>query len=242
MTDDSHLWLAVSGWLAWFLKEVIALVIRRSELRTGRHGIIEGRAGIVCDAEVDEGGTVLLDYFPAMEGYSQYSRCRNIRVQVDCQLFNDSDTQSVYMRPTIEIWGVEGLRMNYRNPHLLEFDDDADVWRDTPSISVPAHSITRLRLIMPLGIDFAKAQEEIWDYYEGAVLLLRLETIEGKAREFRVCTSSFAGSDRVVWPQRCRYPIFNHLPTNEDGRKAGRRPQKRKSSRRRKRVKSELAS
>ena len=120
--------------------------------------------------------------------------------------------------------------MTYNNPEFAIFDTSSGHWLTGRPILVPPHGVARVRMEMLLGSDLGDAEEEIRDVYEGTVALLHVRTIDGKERGFRICTRSFAGSDKVVWPKHCKYPVYNLVSLNEEGRNTGRRPQKRRPS------------
>jgi len=201
----------------------------RSLARAGRVGLIESRSRICCDSETRDGSVVTVDYFPEMVRFHQYSDCRRFRAEFGCQFINDSDTQIVYTQPALEFWGVEGLRLLFSNPQMFVYLQPGDTWQDASAITVPAHSVVGARIEVPIAASFREAEEAINDTYGETVVLLRTQTIEGKAVRLRLCASSIAGQNKVTWPHDKKFPIFNIYSLNRDGRNAGRHPQQRKA-------------
>ena len=228
MPDSWDILLGISGWAAWLSKEIISKLLTRGLARTGPLGVIEGQSRIVCDTEAKDGGVITLDYFPEMTKYPQYSDCRRFRLEINCQLYNDTDTQVVYAKPDLEFWGVEGLRLFSHHPSMFLMTQPGGTWEEADTIAVPAHSVSGARFEVPIGATFKTTEAEIQDIYGETVVMLRAKSISGKAVSFRLCTRSFAGLQRVVWPSDKKYPIFNIYSLNKDGRRAGRRPQERK--------------
>jgi hypothetical protein len=229
MPDSWSILLALSGWAAWLSKEIISKLLNRRLARTGRVGAIEGPARILCDTETRNGGIVSVDYFPEMSKYPQYSDCRRFRAEFECQFFNDTDTQIVYTQAALEYWGVEGLRLQHSNPSAFVLSSSSGTWQEAGTIAVSAHGVTRARFEVPIAFDFRATEKAVRDIYGESVVILRVQTISGKESSFRICTSSFAGANKVVWPANRKYPIFNVYSLNKRGRNAGRRPQERDS-------------
>lgn len=227
MPETFNILLALSGWAAWLSKEIIAKLLSRSLARKGPLGVIEGRTRIVCDTATKDGHIVIVDYFGGMGNYPQYSDCRNFRLESECQFFNDTDTPVVYTGPELQLWGVEGLRLLFHNPQLWVLDPSGGGWQRNNAIVVPSHGVTSARLELPIAAYFGEAESEVLTTYGESVALLRLRSITGRAVTFRLCTSSFAGKHKVVWPSEKKYPVFNISALNVDGRNAGQRPQDR---------------
>ena len=195
---------------------------------TGGLSFIEGDSAILCDTLTKNAGVVSVKYFPEMASYPQYADCTRFRIELDGQFFNDTDTQRTLQNPIIEFWGVEGLRLTANNPAFDIFDANRKEWirnDATRTISVPARDMTRIRFELGLGMNFAETGELVEDMYDGTVALLKVKMVNGGDHRFRICTYSFAGPEKVVWPHDRKYPIYNLLALNAHGRRAGRRPQ-----------------
>lgn len=226
MLDGWSLLLALSGWGAWLSKEIITKLLDRRLARTGRVGVIEGSSRVLCDTRTSDGGIVAVSYFPEMSKYSQYADCKRFRVEIECQFFNDTDTQVVFTQPKLEIWGVEGVRLLYSSPKAFVLTDSG-TWQEAGTIAISSHGVTKARFDISLAYNFSDTEEEIRLTYGESVVLLRVLTISGESFALRICTSSFAGARKVVWPAEKTYPIYNLYSLNRDGRQAGRRPQER---------------
>jgi hypothetical protein len=227
MVNEWEILIAVSGWGTWIAKEIITRLLDRRLARTGGIGLVEGRSQIVCDTTDKSGNTFVVDYFSGMSRFPQYSDCRRFRVIFDSSFFNDTDTQVAFTNFDLDFWGVEGLRLQCRGVQSLIPSDGADAWQSAGALTVPPHSVAPVRFEVPVGSSFTDADEYIREYVGEAVVLLRTQSIDGKASLFRLCTHSFAGLNAVCWPPERKYPIFNIYALNVGGRKAGRRPQPR---------------
>jgi hypothetical protein len=228
MVNGWEIAIAASGWGAWIAKEIITRLLDRRLARTGAIGLVEGRSRIVCDTTDKSGNTFVVDYFPEMSRFPQFSDCRRFRVIFDSKFFNDTDTQVVYTKFDLDFWGVEGLRLQHSGAHPLIPSEGADTWQLAGAITVPAHSVTPVRFEVPVGSNFTGVDEYIRDYVGEAVVLLRTQSIDGKVGSFRLCTRSFAGLNTVSWQPQRKYPIFSIYALNVGGRNAGRRPQPRR--------------
>ena len=105
---------------------------------------------------------------------------------------------------------------------------------DTGGIVVPSRGTTRILVRMLIPQDYKERTEDLDQTFTGSVALLKLTTTTGKARTFRIATSSFWGDDLVTWPEESKYPFYNtHSKNAEKGYdlrnrlRSGRKPQKR---------------
>src|SRR4051794_31892008 len=109
MLDPLSILVAVSGWGAWLSKEIISKHIDRRFARVGSLGVVEISTRLLCDTHTRDGGIVSVDYFDEMLQHPQYADCERFRLEIEFELFNDTDTQIVFKQPKLEFWGVEGL-------------------------------------------------------------------------------------------------------------------------------------
>jgi len=227
--DSRTLLLTASGWVVWIIKEIISGVIGaridRASSRAGKHGAIPIRKGMHCDSQNRDGQWGTVDYFVGMQKYPQYFDCRRFRIEYLFQLFNDSDTQTVYRDLIVESWGIEGPRMRHLNPDFCVADKLGGPWDTVKSITVPAHGTVNVRVRLPIGGTFESAEASVQDTYAGTVPLLKTKTIDDKSRDFRISRSSVVGLNLVSWRDGFKYPIYSHYSLNEDGREAGKKPQ-----------------
>lgn len=219
--------IAVSGWGAYLAKELIPRLLDRRLARTGRIGVVEGQTRVMCDTTSADGNTYVIDYHPSMATLPQFSDCRRFRIVFDTALSNDTDTQVVFTQFDLEFWGVEGLRLQSHGDEVLIPNEGSDTWQKMRAITVPPHSVVGMRFEVLVGSGFKDSEEAIRTIYGEAVVLLKVQSIDGKQSAFRLCTHSFAGANSVVWPDDKKYPVFNMRSLNRDGWKAGRRPQPR---------------
>jgi len=233
LKDPLVVWVVASGWLAWIAKEVISLLLKRFAERCGKHEYLRVRSGVVCDIMLEDGEYASLDWYPRYPNFSLETRkARRLRIEFEGDIVNHSDVQVVYSKPVCEIWGIEGRRLVWKDPTIVlpAAEGQVGVSDRAVSITVPAHGSTRLIVRLSLSMVYEKALEQLHTTFAEAVAQLMLSPPKGRPRVFRVCTSSFAGENLVVWPGRTRYPIYNTYALNERGRRAGRRAQRRRGN------------
>jgi hypothetical protein len=209
--------VALGAILGWTAKELTLRLFDRGFARMGRIGIVEGHTRIICDRDSRDGHTYPVDFISQVEALAHYADCRRFRVVFDTQISNDTDTQVVFTRFDFEFWGVEGLRMQHHGEQALIPAEDPEEWQLATAVTVPAHSVARVRFELWVGSTFAAAQRNIQDCYGESVVLLKMQSIDGNSASFRLCTRSFAGSNSVVWPSDKKYPVFNMRSLNQDG-------------------------
>ena len=221
--------IAISGWASWILKEIISLLLKRKAARSGKREFIRIQSGVFLDALMENGEYACLKYDPKYPNLPfDKMKTKHFRLEFEGELVNDSDVQIIYKNAIVEIWGIEGLRMTYRSPCVLIQTDDGFSGKDDKivSIIVPPHGTTRIIVQLLLPMNYKLALSEINKHYSEAVALLKMTPLNGKPCGFRICTTSFAGKNLVVWPERCKFPIFNEYCLNERGIRAGFHPQK----------------
>ncbi len=221
--------LAISGWAAWISKEIISLLLKRAVVRSGKHEFLIIRSGVFLDALMENGQFACLEYHPKYPNLRlDKMKTKHFRLEFEGELLNDSDVQIIYKNPIVEIWGIEGLRMIHKSPRVLIQTADGFFGTDDKivSIIVPPHGTTRIMIQLLLPMDYKIAVSQVNKDYSEAVALLRITAMNGRPREFRICTTSFAGKNLVVWPERCKFPIFNEYSLNEREIRAGFHPQK----------------
>ncbi len=118
-----------------------------------------------------------MDYFEGMANFAQYADCHRFRAEIDCQFFNDTDTQAVYTNPEIQLWGVEGVRLCIAQPRLLTSGKSGS-WNAAESIVVPKHGIVFVRFELMFSCDIQEALDAIQKYYAGAVFLLKVLALD----------------------------------------------------------------
>ena len=233
LKDPLVILLAISGWLSWILKEVISLSLKRLASRSGKHEFIEVRSGLFFDVMMENGEYLNSEYYPRHSNFPlEKLKTKAFRLEFEGEIVNHSDVQIVYSKPVCEIWGVEGMRMVWNSPRifLLSAETPAGANSEVVSIPVPAHNATRILVQLPLSMFHEEAIAEVNTTYAEAVVKLVLSLPEGKPREFRICTHSFAGENSIVWPESKKYPIYNIYSLNERGRDAGNHPQTRRDT------------
>jgi hypothetical protein len=181
-----------------------------------------------CDSQNKDGLWSTVDYFVGMQKYPQHHNCRRFGIEYFFQLFNDSDTQAVYKDITVESWGIEGPRMRHVTPDLRVAEKLDGPWESVRSLVVPAHDVVTAKVRFPIGTSFEHAEESIRDTYAGTVPVLKTRTIDGKEREFRISRISVVGKNFVSWRDGYKYPIYSQYSLNEEGFKAGKKPQARR--------------
>lgn len=213
------------------MREVVAGVIKvradKASSRAGNHGVIPIRKGIHCDSQDRNGNWGTVDYSVGMQWYPQYSDCRRFRIVYKFQIFNDSDTQVVYRDLAVQMWGTEGLRMRHSNPPIRVAETLEGTWNTVKSISVPPHGTVNVGVELLIGGTFESAEAAVRDTYAGAVPLLKVQTIDGQSRDFRICRTSVIGQNMVVWRDGNKFPIYSQYSLNKDGRNAGKKTQPR---------------
>jgi len=210
--------------------QLISALLKRQLARRARLTAVLGDAGIWFGLDSAHQGVLWVKYYDDMEDVSPYSSGRHFTLRIGCQLANDSDTQVVYIKPQLDLWGVEGVRMSHKGPSIL-ISAPTVGWRQANSIVVPAHGIVAVRFEMkPIASTFGDLLEAIEETYAGTVASLRVTDTAGRTREFRVVTSSFAGRESVTWPSRLKYPVYTIRALNAAPRRAGKQPQERRST------------
>lgn len=242
MLDSSDVLLALSGWVAWLAKEIGSKLIDHGIARSGRIGVIEDRAFVSGDIQLLDGGSVPLGYIQLLNNSSvpldsiqcvaagehpQIKGLLRVRVEVIGQFFNDTDTQAILTGCQLEFWGVEGPRIRHSNPEFF-VGNDGQAWSVSPTIEIPAHGTKRFKFEIVFANSLREAAEQIEEMYGETVVLLKARMTSGREVSYRICSRSFAGKRKVVWPGRVKYPIFNMYSLNQRGRQAGRQPQDRR--------------
>ena len=228
MNGQTAIILAASGWIVWAVKEIISSYWKRKLARYGLQSFIEGHTLMLCDIKLEDGSTISANCYENMLDKSEYQLCDNYRIEIDGNLFNDTDVQLVYEKPALEIWGVEGPRLLIHSPCHSIFDDKSGKWvEENPSrtITVPPHGMSRIRLIVLIAGNQDDARSMIRKYYYDSVILMKLQTPTGKEKGFRVCTRSFCGRNKVIWNKKRPFPTYNIWSLNDNGRSSGYSPQ-----------------
>ena len=122
--------------------------------------------------------------------------------------------------------------MVWKNPPIFlpSAETSADTNTKVVSLTVPAHNATRILVRLPLSMFREEAIAQVRTTFAEAVVKLLLSPPQGKPKEFRICTHSFAGENLVVWPESKKYPIYNTYSLNERGQNAGSHPQTRRNT------------
>ena len=116
--DTTTIVVAISGWVTWFAKEIIASLIKRADARSGTHGYIPIRWGAFGKFKTTDGGTshIQLRHFPGCRG--ENLECSSASIEFEGELFNDTGEQCIYQQKSLELWGVEGLRLKWKKPNI----------------------------------------------------------------------------------------------------------------------------
>jgi len=224
-------------WTGWALNAIGLFLYARSGASVfarSSHGltVIEGGSGLFCDKQTVDGEVVPIKINRWQPESSYVLGGKKFRIEFEAQLFNDTDVQMVVKDPSVKIWGVDGIRNWHTNPRFELLNPDTGVWiqgDESRTIQIPVRSMVKLRIKIGLSIEY-RGVESLDEMYDGAVAELILLVVNGKQLSFRLCTTSFFGSDQVVWPERCKYPVYNMRKLNADGLSAGKRPQDRRET------------
>ena len=215
------------------MKEVISFSLNRAVSRSGKHEFIEIRSGLFFDVMMEDGAHSSREYYRQHPNFSfEKLKTKAFRLEFEGEIVNHSDVQVVYSKPVCEIWGVEGNRVVWKNPPIFlpSAETSADTNTKVVSLTVPAHNATRILVRLPLSMFREEAIAQVRTTFAEAVVKLLLSPPQGKPKEFRICTHSFAGENLVVWPESKKYPIYNTYSLNERGQNAGSHPQTRRNT------------
>src|SRR5689334_15442605 len=109
--------------LAWFVREVAGLALKRTAARVGAVGYVAESFDILQEIRLADGTTRETIFLPD----ERFAVNDLVRLRFVGTIFNDADTPIVLHSARIAIWGTDGPRLVHIDPTLRANGEDAKV-------------------------------------------------------------------------------------------------------------------
>lgn len=177
--------------VAWVIREVFSHSIAAASKRSGKVGWVKDQCGFYCLATAEDGRSLETKFQPE----NMFLDTDPLELRIRGDLYNDTDTQLVFVKVSVLFAHPEGEDVLFKNPSITVDG------KKLATISVPSHGTCTVTFSILIH------RQDLVTIYARTIPVLKASAAHGAEYSLRLSGVSFYGHPWSTWTRQGDRPV-----------------------------------